>query len=190
MFLAITTLIAAAVAALYLWGRRLPPTQQLSRDVLINAPMERVWSVMTDYLRQVEWRSDLASVEMAASEPGREAWTERPRHGRAKACRIARKKPGCMLEIERLPHGLSSSRWTASLEKAAQATRLTLCETVLVTNPFARVWLRTGAPGALLESYERDLKQHVEAEWGDASPAAPGALRRPSMRPAGRHPLP
>jgi len=174
----------AIVIALWWWGRGLPATQQWSRDVLIEAPREQVWAVMTDYLRQVEWRTDLRSVAMAASPPGKECWMERPRRGHPSACRVARQRPGHWLEIERRLNGTGRVHWSARLEQAAEATRLTLTETLEISNPFARLvqlaWNRTAIN---LESYERDLKQRVERL---PPVTAPGKARAGRARPAAK----
>jgi len=52
------------VAIVYLWGRTLPAHQDLRVERKINAPIERVWEVMTNWSEQPEWRNDLNRVEI------------------------------------------------------------------------------------------------------------------------------
>lgn len=157
--------VVVAGAGLWLWGRFfLPRRRQCSRDILIEAPVERVWGAMTDFLRQVEWRSDLRSVEMGSDPPGEERWCEQPRRGPANHFRVARVRRARMLEVERLPNGLCAGGWTATLERAAQSTHVTFTETILIERPMARVLARVWLHGgAALRRYPLDLKSHLEA---------------------------
>ncbi|MBC6474125.1 MAG: SRPBCC family protein [Hormoscilla sp. GM102CHS1] len=52
------------VAIVYLWGRTLSAHQDLRVEIKINAPIERVWEVMTNWSEQPEWRNDLNRVEI------------------------------------------------------------------------------------------------------------------------------
>src|SRR3954449_10762547 len=48
----------------------------IERDVLIEAPVDVVWSVVTEPAKIVQWFSDLAEIELRPGGAGALTWTE------------------------------------------------------------------------------------------------------------------
>jgi hypothetical protein len=156
--------MVSLLIAFFVWGLRLPKRQYFSRDILISAPVEDVWRVVTDPIAQVKWRTDLRSVEFGDISPGSEEWVERPCRGAPVKSRVVRQRRMELLEVERGYNGLCSGQWIGRFEKAANATLFQFAETTITPNPAMRIFSHLFFNrGAVIERYQRDLKNYVEA---------------------------
>ncbi len=71
--------ISVIVVSLYLWGKSLPVTQVVTVKEKINAPIEVVWNIMTDWEKQPEWREEIIDVKIT----NKNKFTEFPKKGPA-----------------------------------------------------------------------------------------------------------
>ncbi len=63
-FLVILILIATSSLAIFIWGNSLSAIYEVTVKETINAPIDKVWGIMTDWEHQTEWRKELSKVEM------------------------------------------------------------------------------------------------------------------------------
>ncbi len=62
--LVILIFIATSSLAIFIWGYSLPAIYEVTVKETINAPIDKVWGIMTDWERQTEWRKEISKVEM------------------------------------------------------------------------------------------------------------------------------
>ncbi len=71
----ILAVVVLAVAAFVVAGLTVPGARSYVNEVTINAPAEKVWSVITDIERYPEWQTNLARIEVTDAKN----WMEYPR---------------------------------------------------------------------------------------------------------------
>lgn len=156
-------LAACGVGLGYAWfrGGQLPAEHQVRLAVEFNAPIERVWALLSDFKDQPRWREGLTGVNQA--EPG--LWAE-DYGGRILALETTRFEPPHLLErrIADAEHPFQGL-WRFELDAEEQRTRLVLTEEASIENRLYR-FLAHG-----LGDYEQTLRAYVSDLEGELGPA-------------------
>jgi len=150
--------VALLIAAVALVGSRLPKGHVATVRAHHPQPPEVLWAVVTNLADAANWRSDLRSIELTASEDGQAVWIEHGRNGNIKM-RVERSEPPQRLVIRiadpKLPFGGSC---TYVFEPTESGTLLHITEDGEVYNPIFRFLSRVVfGPYGTLERYQRDL---------------------------------
>jgi len=139
-------------------GALMPASQQVTRVELIKASAADVWDALTDLPRQIQWRSDLKSVQMLDDDEGLR-WVEQLGHGSPVTLRKSKEIPQKELLLEM---GYKDGKGTrhARLSTVPGGTRVTFVETLETRSPLARLRVRTkGGLDSKLDSFILALKQ-------------------------------
>ncbi len=56
--------IATSSLAIFIWGYSLSAIYEVTVKETINAPIDKVWDIMTDWEHQTEWRKEISKVDM------------------------------------------------------------------------------------------------------------------------------
>lgn len=147
-------------------GLFLPPTRSVSGTREIAAPQDRVWQIITGLAAQPTWRSDIASVDVTDTTPGKERWVELPRKG-----------PPIQFLTESMTQktawkvrfsGPAEGIWCCHLEPISeQRTRIYVEESSIVQNYWARVLARlVFDPQAFLDGYLDQLSKAAAQNGG------------------------
>jgi len=140
------------------WAMTLPKEVSASRDAVIDAPIEVVFTRVTDVGNQQAWRSDVGRVDVADDGA---TWVEHTSQGIEIAFREEEKRPGFYAISFQSPQGFSG-RWEGHFEKNGECTRVSITETIRTEGFFARVMARIFAPpGAHIDLYLNDLAQAI-----------------------------
>lgn len=75
LLFAVGLCVVLAATAILVAGTLIPAEQSFENEVEINAPAERVWSVITDRARFMEWQDQLDKVELTDEK----TWVEYPK---------------------------------------------------------------------------------------------------------------
>jgi hypothetical protein len=67
--LIVVAVLVAIVGVVALVGATLPQNHVASRTVRLSAPVDTVWSLVTDVARYPTWRKDVSSVEIVEGKP-------------------------------------------------------------------------------------------------------------------------
>ena len=139
VIVAIVVGIAAMVGIVAFVGSRLPVSHVASRTVTIGAPMDVVFTTMTDFGAAPSWRTDLKSVTVT-NDPttGRQRVTEDSKNG-TMTMEVEQLVPPTRFVTrivgEGLPYG---GAWAHALEAQGNSTRVTISEHGEVYNPIFR----------------------------------------------------
>jgi hypothetical protein len=148
----------ALVLSPFLLGALLAARQQVTRVELVKAPAAEVWDALTDLPRQIQWRSDLKSVQMLDDDSGLR-WVEQPGQGSPVTLRKSKEIP---LKELLLGMDCEDGKGTrqARLSAVPGGTRVTFVETLDTPRPLARLRVRTkGGLDAKLDRFILELKQ-------------------------------
>ena len=163
--LRIAILVAGALGALLLalvaFGYALPVGHVATRNAILPAPPERVFSVLTDVEAFPKWRPDVQAVDVTARTPHVQ-WRERGSDGTI-AFEVQESDPPRRLVTRiadrTLPFG---GAWTFVLQPVDGGTKLTITENGEVYNPLFRVMSRfVFGHTATIDRYLRDLQKHL-----------------------------
>lgn len=155
--------LAALVALLAVVGLFLPKGHRASRSILLNAPPERVFAMISDVARYPAWRADVKQVEILPDSAGVLRFRETGPHG-VVPYRVERNEPPTRwvtrIDDPSLPYG---GTWTFALAPQSSGTALTITEDGEVYNPIFRVLSRTVfSTTATIEAYQAALQRHLE----------------------------
>lgn len=159
----IALVLGALVAGAYIYASALPEEVGAERTRTLNAPVERVFALVTDIAAQPTWRTDILDVTL--DDDGR-GWTERTKHGVVIAFVEAARSPPTRFEITfSSPQGFSG-RWIGVFASTPEGkTDVTFTEIVRTKNPMGRLMQRLfSPPGAHIELYLRDLEAALVTE--------------------------
>ena len=161
--IAILTLggLGAFLLAVVAFGYALPVAHVATRDAVLPAPPERVFTAITAVEAFPGWRSDVREVEVTARTPHLQ-WRERGSNGTI-AYEAQENEPPRRLVTritdKTLPFG---GTWTFTLEPSAGGTKLTITENGEVYNPLFRVMSRyVFGHTATIDRYLGDLQKYL-----------------------------
>ncbi len=154
--------LVALVLVVVVIGLLRPKSHVATHAVVLDAPPERVWAVITDFPRQVEWVPDISKVEPAGERNGQPQWRE-TFSGFAATTVVTAFDTNRRLVKEILPTGPFYGSWTWELVPEGTGTRLTITERGTVDNPFFRGMMifhdNTKSAREYAEALDRRLRQ-------------------------------
>lgn len=168
--------VLIAVAALFLLvavmaavGAMLPKGHAATVRARFTAAPAAVWSVLADYAKFAEWRSDVTSVEILPPSGGRAAYREIGKNGKITYEVVesdAPKRLKARIADEKLPFGGS---WTWRIEPEGDGCTVTITEDGEVYNPLFRflskfVFGHTGTMDAFLRALGKKFGEDVAPE--------------------------
>lgn len=174
VIVAILLAVAAMVGIVGLVGARLPVGHVASRSVVISAPVDAVFSTITDFGSAAAWRSGVKSVAVATdSSTGRQRVTEDGSTG-TMTMEVEQLVPPTRLVTRIMGEGLPyGGAWAYALEPQGNSTRVTITEHGEVYNPIFRFISKyiMGHNGTM-DTYLTDLgrKFGTEVTPADAAP--------------------
>jgi uncharacterized protein YndB with AHSA1/START domain len=147
-------------------GSLLPRDHVSQVAIEVQAPPERVWSLIADVGGTARWRPEVRGVEMQPAVAGRVRFVETTRQG-ATPFEVMSQEPPVRQVIRVVDDGLPfGGTWTWEVAPAGGGTRLTITEAGFIRNPVFRVMSRLFfPPTASMEGYLRSLAR----ELGDSA---------------------
>ena len=146
-------------------GALLPRAHVASRTLVLHAPPQAVWNVITDFASGPSWRSGLLAAEPLPDRDGRPVWRETSDFGEL-TYEVTRAEPPTLLVTtivgEDLPFG---GTWTYQLTAVDSTCRVTITEDGQIYNPLFRFMSRFifGYHGTI-EHYLQDLARKFGEE--------------------------
>lgn len=140
MWLVLTVVaIAAVLGAVVLVGYLLPIRHEARSSVVLKAPPQAVWDLLTSFDRAPEWRNNVLAVERLPNSGDRPVWRETYVRGEAVAFELLECNP-CQRMVRRiadsnLPFG---GTWTIEVQLEDSGTRVSITELGDVYNPIFR----------------------------------------------------
>lgn len=159
ILVAVLALLVTAVAVAAFLGSRLPVSHVATRSVVVPAPAEQVFAVLTDQEAAPSWRTGLTRVEIDASgADGQRRYTEISGSDRLSFA-VEVSEPPAHLVTRIVGDGLPfGGTWDYRLTPEAGGTRVTITEHGEVYNPLFRfVSARIIGHTATLDRYLADL---------------------------------
>lgn len=155
--LLIIGILALLVMKIYLIGKVLPQTNEVVVEIKINAPADKVWSVMTSWEEQPLWRSGIERVKTIDSS----RFIEYPKKGAPISFNIISAEQPEFLKMEF--SGSVNGIYVAELIEDEGVTLVRSTESVSIGNPFFRVVSKLFFDlEEFARSYQAELKSHVE----------------------------
>lgn len=149
--------LAAIIGAAAVIGTLLPSGHVAVRSLVLAAPRDSVWGVITDFAAQPTWRAGLTKVEQVSAGPEGEVWLE-------DGSEPLLLRTTESVRPERLVRAIADStlpfggRWVYDLVPLSSGgTRVTVREEGEVYNPIFRVVSRFMDPSATIRQYLTDL---------------------------------
>jgi uncharacterized protein YndB with AHSA1/START domain len=163
VFFAIAIAIALMIAAVAWLGSRLPVGHVASRAVVIGAPIDVVFTTITEFESAASWRG-LKSVTVDTS-TGRKRVTEVSSTGPL-TMEVEELVPPTRLVMRIVGESAFGGAWAYALEPEGNATRVTITEHGEVYNPLFRfvskfIMGHTGTIDAYLTSLGRKFESDV-----------------------------
>jgi uncharacterized membrane protein len=144
----------------WLYASRLPATVTTVREAIVQAPVDRVFALVTDVANQHYWRSDIGRITV--TEDGA-SWVEHTRSGDDISFQAVDTIPNSKFEIVYQSKLGFSGRWVGTFTRRdAQTTVIRIEETTTTPSVMGRLLGRIFAPpGSHTDLYLSDLTKTV-----------------------------
>lgn len=157
----IVVIIAVIVGAGYLWGNSIPREHVAASRVVINQPIEQVFSVVRNPAALVGTWGDLSHAARVSSTGGRETWDQVVGGDPLRITVTGVRPPTQMVTtIDAAPDAVFGGTWTYQLRSVAGGTEVTLTEAGWISNPLYRVMGRMFGLHTSIEGYLKALGTH------------------------------
>lgn len=140
----ILILLVIAGAAVYIDGSHISASHTVSVTGVVNAPPEKVWSLITNVEKVPDWRRSVKAVTMLQQDSGRDHWVEHLAHGRFMTFLAVRSEPPVRRDVQsddpKAPYG---GVWTYELSPGSSpsTTNLRITETGYINPPIYRFFM-------------------------------------------------
>jgi len=156
------TALALMLALATLVGSRLPKTHVAASRLRLEAPVDEIWEIVTDFTNYPKWRPGLARVDAGPMIEGQPSWYEYCSskikvHLKITECE-PKKRLVTQLVGEKLP---IFGAWEYEFTDDKGGTMLTITERDKVYNPLLRFFTRLVFPGhAAMDVFLMALARH------------------------------
>jgi uncharacterized protein YndB with AHSA1/START domain len=159
----VAIILVLGVAVIYVMGAMLPVEHTALMSATIDAPQQRVWSLITDTAGAAAWRKELTAVEAAPDQGGQPCFREVQKSGKMTFCVVEQTAPShrvTRIADKGLPFG---GTWTYELQPMSEtATQLTITEDGEVYPPIWRFLSHyVMGESRTMEVYVQDLQGAV-----------------------------
>jgi hypothetical protein len=167
IFVSIVAIIALLIFILYVTGLILPKQRKAERRTKFDAPVERVWEIVTNIEEQVKWRPSLTRVKVQEHSGDFETWIEYPKNGPAIFFKTKLKNPPTRFEFELTDAKTWKGYWTGEFTPLANhKTSVTFTECSEIANPFIRVLSYVFFDlGATIDQYLKELADKLGEKY-------------------------
>ncbi|MEP6915347.1 MAG: SRPBCC family protein [Acidobacteriota bacterium] len=157
----IILMVLAALAVIV--GLRLPRDHRASKQQMLAAAPDVVWSVITEVDAYPTWRSDVKTVRRLPDRNGCPVWIEAGRSGTITFAAERMEAPRLLVTRIADPGLPFGGTWTYEIEPAAAGSRVTITENGEIYHPMFRVMARfvfgyDGTIGTYMASLETKLR--------------------------------
>jgi hypothetical protein len=160
--LVVLILLIAGGAAVYADGAKLPVDHSVSVSGVVQAPQEKVFSLITDVAHGSDWRPAVKSVTVLQKDNNRDHWVEHLSHGQFMTFLATRTEPpfrrDVLLDEPKASYG---GTWTYELVPgpSPNTTTLKITETGFIRPPVYR-FIMTHVFGMThnLDEYMKDIQ--------------------------------
>lgn len=138
VIIAIVVSILVMIGVVWVVGSRLPVAHVATRSAVIDAPIDSVFSTMTDFASATSWRSGVKSVTISRDSAGRTQFVEESSQGTMTMV-VEQQVPPTRFVTRITDRGLPfGGAWAHALEPQGNATRVTITEHGEVYDPIFR----------------------------------------------------
>lgn len=149
-----TVMIVLSLAALFIYGMKIPATQKVSVIKTINASQETIWATITNWDQQPKWRNDLESVTVI----NESRFIEKPKRGNPIEFEVISSQPFSRLELSL--KSTFAGTYVINLEKIdSSTTKVSEEYEIYIASPVNRLLARLFFD---LESFAHDYLDKLE----------------------------
>lgn len=156
--------IAMLVGVFLLCGKLANPKYTGSQTVLVEAPVEKVWSTLEDTETFSESRHEVSDAELTGTNAaGYATWKEHTNLGGTILLEVTEKVPNRRMVVHMVESGFGmTGTWTFELEPEGDNTRVTLSENSMTQGLLMRSILNTLGRDANMDLLLKALKNKSE----------------------------
>ena len=137
----------------------------ISRNIFIKAPIEQVWSAVTDIIRQIEWRKDIQKIEIKDNDNSNMVWVEIPHKGSPITQKVTTFDENRLFETTIVPSSIYQGSRKIDFSHSQAGTTLRLTESISIKNPLKRPLSKMAKKlEERMNIYQIDLKNYLEKE--------------------------
>ena len=138
-------------------GIFLPREHQVRRRLLLKAPPEKVWALVSSHARDPIWRREVMGTTRLADRQGHPVWQDEFQNGQVVAYEDVDRQEGQKLVRRIVDQNAFGGTWTYDLRPQNGGTSLTLTEQGWVSLPFRVVARFVFGHATQVDKYLRDL---------------------------------
>jgi len=154
--------LVLTVVTVYVDGIRLPYNHTVSVTGVVAAPPEKVFALITNVAKGVDWRPAVKSVTVLEPDQGRDHWIEHLDYGQLMTFLAIRTEPPMRRDVQLDDSkATSGGTWTYELSPGPKpaTTTLRITETGFIKPPIYRfIMARVIGPTHNLDQYMTDLQ--------------------------------
>ena len=160
--LVLVILLIASGAAVYADGAKQPVEHSVSVTGVVDAPQDKVFSLITDVARGSEWRPAVKSVTLLKKDQDRDHWVEHLDHGQFMTFLATKTDPPSRREVKLdEPKASYGGTWIYELAPgpSPSTTTLKITETGFIRPPLYRfMMVRVFGMTRNLDEYMKDIQ--------------------------------
>merc|ERR1711879_172280 len=127
--------ILIAIGAVFFVGYTFDKERRHKKEILIEAPVQAVWDVVTKFDKQADWRKDVSEVVFLSDEK----WIEIPYKGRDFTFEIVEKELLKHWILDIYIRDKKIGYWIVEFTDVQKTTKVVFTEVLITRNPFMRV---------------------------------------------------
>ncbi|QYK54398.1 MAG: SRPBCC family protein [Fimbriimonadaceae bacterium] len=165
ILLSIVGIVLLLIGGAFAIGATLPVGHTASVKIVVNAPPEAVWNVVTDYKEFPKWRTELAEVQPVEDPQGRASWIEVSKFGEMPLTVEESDPPRHLLTRISGKDLQFGGTWSWRLDPQGDKTEITVTENGEVYSPLFRFISKfIFGHDTHLKSYAKQLEAKLQAD--------------------------
>lgn len=122
-------------------GLFLPSEKSYTKTFTFNAPVDKVWNIVTDLKGQEKWRSDVKDIQIISNTKDSEIWIEQPKNGPSIKFQTKEKIENQLWVMEIIDNPTFSGKWVGTFEALGEnRTKVVFTESPTIPNPYFRTF--------------------------------------------------